>query len=548
MDYSIFFEPGFIIEALIVIGVVAWQIISYSKNSSRMDDYKNLFGNEGSWEVERDGFGQVTSITGGGSNRYFIQIKDTINKYIAGNSNSVMEFDIFKDAVDRQCDSIESQIESQNPVPLYLGLAGSMIGIIIGLFCLVFNGTFSGLVSEETAQAAQSAGFNGIASLLVAVAVAMGASCFGVVLTTLAAHSYKDKKSDAESGKNQFISWMQSVLLPELPNDMSFAMTQLVADLEHFNETFETNTKTLSQTFDNVNETYKTQAEIIKAVRDMDFGKMADANIKVLTALQTSTEKLERFNDYLDQIQGYTTTIQRFNEQFQQEENQLGLLKEIRDFFKTELSEIEQRKNAIGDAVSSVDLNLKKSFEELQNSSNALTSDFNKQVDEQKQMFVDILAQQKEDFQKALDEIKEKYEESIKGFPDIISKLNQISNIPAELQKLTSALQDSIRKASKNNGSVQVMNEPSEQAPVVIQQSISKKTKIFAACIAAILLFSCIFCCVSTYQTNAMFSKYVEAQQEQTITDDSGNTDTQESMQNSRQDSVAVPTIKNDSI
>ncbi len=495
MDFSIFIEPGFIIEFIVVIGIIFWQVTSYFSNKKLMNEYMRIFTEPGSWDVKRDEMNRVSCITGGASNRFFRDIKNTINKYIAGNSNSVMDFQIFKDVVERQCDSIEDEIESQTPVPLYLGLAGSMIGIIVGLIFLILSGAFANLV------AGNESSFEGISSLLLAVAVAMIASLCGIGMTTATAYIYKEKKSNAQKSKNEFMSWMQSVLFPALPNDISFAMTQMVADLEDFNDKFEKNTSDLSHTFDNVNQAYKSQADIVKAVKDMDVQSMATANIRVLDSLQKSTEKLERFNEYLDHIEGYTNTIQHFNQQFMQEESQLGLLKEIRDFFKTELNEIEVRKDKISDAVSEVDEHLKKSFKQLETSSSEQSEKFKEQLIDEQNQYKDILKLQQESFAKAYDEIHIKLLAKLDEMPTSLDKLKELSTIPQELKALSESIRQSMEQmVSKVNQSVSKIVSPSQthqgQVPIIVKFPISKKTMIIGFTMLGLMTIASIGCAV----------------------------------------------------
>lgn len=481
-------EPGFLLEFLVICFIIYKQIKSYNENKKRMWDYMSIFSHPDTWDVERDDMERVSSIIGGAANPFFRDIKETINKYIAGNSNSVMDFQIFKDTVDRQCDSIENQIESQTPVPLYLGLAGSMIGIIIGLITLVVDGSFSQLLSGDKES------LLGIGSLLLAVAIAMIASLCGIVLTVFTTSKYKESRSKAENLKNEFISWMQSTLFPALPNDISMAMTQLVSDLENFNDQFEKNTSSLAHTFDNVNEAYRTQADIVSAVQKMDVQSMATANVKVLDALNRSTEKIERFNEYLDSIHGYTDTIQKFNEQFHEDENQLGLLRQIRDFFKTELNEIEQRKQAIADAVSNVDFNLRNSFKQLSVDNEHLVEQFKMQLEDQASKYNELLDMQKETFTKAYDQMQQELEEKLRNFPEVFTKLENISDIPEELHTLTANMQHSNEQLTSQL--VQAMSQMSSnfiqaishiqphkdgkgtETPSIVKPALSKKVLV----------------------------------------------------------------------
>lgn len=363
-----------------------------------------------------------------------------------------------------------------------------MIGIIIGLITLVVDGSFSQLLSGDKES------LLGIGSLLLAVAIAMIASLCGIVLTVFTTSKYKESRSKAENLKNEFISWMQSTLFPALPNDISMAMTQLVSDLENFNDKFEKNTSSLAHTFDNVNEAYRTQADIVSAVQKMDVQSMATANVKVLDALNRSTEKIERFNEYLDSIHGYTDTIQKFNEQFHEDENQLGLLRQIRDFFKTELNEIEQRKQAIADAVSNVDFNLRNSFKQLSVDNEHLVEQFKMQLEDQASKYNELLDMQKETFTKAYDQMQQELEEKLRNFPEVFTKLENISDIPEELHTLTANMQHSNEQLTSQL--VQAMSQMSSnfiqaishiqphkdgkgtETPSIVKPALSKKVLV----------------------------------------------------------------------
>ena len=61
------------------------------------------------------------------------EIENSINTYLIKNKGAVSDFNLIKDIVERNCDAVESEIESVTPMPLYIGLVGTMLGIIVGL-------------------------------------------------------------------------------------------------------------------------------------------------------------------------------------------------------------------------------------------------------------------------------------------------------------------------------------------------------------------------------------------------------------------------------
>lgn len=221
------------------------------------------------------------------------------------------------------------------PVPLYCGLAGTMLGVIIGLGSLLFTDSISflmGAKAMDSVNTASGGAAQGVNDLLWGVAWAMVASICGITLTTVNSMLFKKCKLQEEEGKNDFLAWMQSKLLPELPSDTSQAMNNLVQNLNRFNNTFSSNNKELGRTLTKINESYNTSAQILESVRRLDITKMATANVKVLNELQECMPLLEDFKTYLASVKGYTDAIQRFTELFDSESERLHVLEEIRDF------------------------------------------------------------------------------------------------------------------------------------------------------------------------------------------------------------------------
>ena len=389
---------------IIVLGIIALQFYFFVKNLKRMHQFPDIFMKKGTWDISHDrDSGFVKGIYGQG-NIIFSSIKDSINKYLNNSVGSVIDYNLLKDAVDRHCETVEEDISTQTPVPLYCGLAGTMLGVIIGLGSLLFTDSITSLMTNSSAQ--QSAFYSaadGVSDLLTGVAWAMVASIFGIGLTTLNSLLFKKCKLQEESGKNEFLAWMQSVLLPELPSDTSDALNKLVKNLNRFNNTFSSNTQELGGTLSKVNESYKFQADIIQKVHDMDVMKMATANVK-----------------------GYTTAIEKFNEQFFAESDRLHVLEEIRDFFIRNKAEIAKNLTDETDA-------LKTALKTLQNTSVTNMAELEK-----------VLTDEVDTFKTINKQLLDQFTSQLEAFPKINKNLEAISLIPSALTALAN-------KIEKNN-------------------------------------------------------------------------------------------------
>ena len=408
---------------IIVACIIALQLFFFVKNLLRMQTFRRIFSNGDSWDVSKNEVGFANGIKGDG-NAIFESIKESINKYLGNNTGSVIDFQLIKDAIDRNCDSVEEEINTQTPVPLYCGLAGTMLGVIIGLGSLIFTDSITTLiVGSGDGNIAPAA--HGINDLLTGVAWAMVASICGIAFTTINSLKFKGCKSEEDQGKNEFLAWLQSKLLPELPNDTSEALTKLVTNLNRFNNTFALNTSQLGGTLEKVNQSYRTQAQIIEMVHDMDVMKMAKANVNVLKELQECTDKLEQFNEYLESTRGYTINIQRFNDQFHKMAEEINVLKEIKAFVVRNKAEIARN-------ITDEDAQLKQAMEKLKETSSRNIEELKKN-----------LTLQTDQFRQFNQHMCDEYTQKIKALPNLASQLEQIGEIPRKLESLLQGIENS---------------------------------------------------------------------------------------------------------
>ena len=418
----------------IVVVIIALQIFFFVKNVLRMREYKQIFSEESSWGIAHNTETKFVSGIYGRGNKVFESIKDSINKYLENNSGSVIDFSLLKDAVDRHCDSVENDINTLTPTPLYCGLAGTMAGVIVGLSSLLTTGSITALLSSGSGNFGTAA--EGVNDLLSGVAWAMLASIMGILLTTIASLLFKRYKLQGESGKNTFLAWLQAKLLPELPSDTSDALNRLVKNLNRFNNTFAENTSSLRGALREVNESYRIQGDIIKAVHDMDVMKMAKANVRVLEELKECTDKLEQFNEYLDDIHGYTDAIHTFTTQFEQEANRLHVLEEIQQFFMRHKAEIAKDS-------ADVDVALRNALRTLKETASSNTSDLNSTLVQQAEEFKRIIAVERESFERLNGELRAQFGAELNQIPMLQKQLAEIAGIPVKLDKLIERMERS---------------------------------------------------------------------------------------------------------
>lgn len=426
-----------IVVPIIVIAIIILQTYFFSRNIKRMNEYSGIFDDPDSWGIEFNSATHFVSGICGEGNDVFISIKTSINKYLGNNSGSVIDFQLLKDAVDRHCDSVENDVNTLTPIPLYCGLAGTMAGVIVGLSSLLSTGSITALLSSGSSDFGMAA--TGVNDLLSGVAWAMFASICGIIFTTLSSILFKARKIKGEAGKNTFLAWLQAKLLPELPSDTSDALNRLVKNLNSFNKTFADNTTQLRGALRDVNDSYRIQGDIIKAVHDMDVMKMAKANVKVLEELKECTDKLEQFNQYLNDIHGYTNAIHTFTTQFERESYRLHVLEEIKEFF-------ERHKGEIAKDTADCDTALQEALATLRDSASTNTIELNKTLTEQAEAFKQIIREERDSFVALSNDLNTKFETELGQIPMLQKRLSDISEIPAKLDILIGKMESSNAK------------------------------------------------------------------------------------------------------
>ena len=308
----------------LIIGIVVWQIVFFVSTCRKLKTFRQTFPENknqftlGQWE------GGEPCIISKHKNPVSGIIIDSINNYLHNNKGAVSDYHLIKDIVERNCDAKEDEIDTQIPVPLYFGLAGTMFGILFGVGLLVKNGGLEALLNSEippwffdrfppdtsvdiikgiwTAK-----GSEGVITLLGGVAIAMVSSIVGIILTTWGASKARKCKVEVEKNKNSFLSWIQATLLPKLSDGTAAIMDKVSRNLNQFNDTFSGNTRELKETFASVKDTYKDLASSLEIIERLNIKEIAEFNVHVYEKMKNSTNEIGVLGEQLKGINQYLT-------------------------------------------------------------------------------------------------------------------------------------------------------------------------------------------------------------------------------------------------
>lgn len=255
-------------------------------------------------------------------NEQNVLLKDivkTINNYLKKNKGGAADFHLIKDIVERHTDSIDEEINHKLPVPIYLGLMGTVLGIIIGLFSLNFQ------FDPATNSLNGELFVNSVSGLINGVKLAMICSFVGLLLTTfLSSWRYMGAKSKLEAQKNAFYDFIQTRLLPQMTKDATSTILALQSNLEKFNTSFEENIKGFGGIMDEIHTAFDSQVALQKELKKMDLTQVANLNANVLVQLRNSMAEFEKFTQYLGQMNSFVRSTAKLtdsiNDQLQRTE------------------------------------------------------------------------------------------------------------------------------------------------------------------------------------------------------------------------------------
>ncbi|MFW5871851.1 MAG: hypothetical protein ACOCUT_01970 [bacterium] len=318
-------------------------------------------------------------------NKVFDNILFSVNNYLVRNRGASSDFNLMKDIVERNTDAVEEDINLSVGTPLYLGLMGTMMGIVIALFNMPDLGVELG--TEQTGTTLDE----GIAMLIGGVKIAMIASFMGLMLTIInSGWVFKGSRSYSEARKNEFYTFVQIELLPIINQDLASTLESLQRNLLQFNSEFSRNLKGLTGVFDSNRSAIREQKELLDAIDKAKVSEMTKYNVAVLKQLDLSVGKFEKFNAFLSNttqfVENSQLIVTKSNELLARTDNfktiaenldsKLNQSQHLLTFLSEHFNKLEEHKEFTSNTVADVGHSISETFKELkehiQNSSEAV--------------------------------------------------------------------------------------------------------------------------------------------------------------------------------
>lgn len=293
----------------------------------------------------------------------FIKIMNSLNAYLLRNTGSPVEFATLQDITNRHLQVHKNKIEQALPVPLYLGLAGTLISAAYGLWMYSnkLNVGDTLLMGEITG------------SLISEIAFAMLCSLSGVITTTFLSYwEYRPARQDVEDGLNTFYNFIQAELLPHLSVTAASAIKTLEQTLTLFNSNFAANLQSMSSIFNSSTKAMEIQQKTYEAINKLDLNKfiIASAELsKVIDKVEVLSETLSNTTEWLQEsrmlaikVNGLLKTINGVERTISSLENGVVNIEQLNNSIEKNVSEVAAFAQGSSDRVNTELANLTSAF------------------------------------------------------------------------------------------------------------------------------------------------------------------------------------------
>ena len=305
------------IEIIIIITIILVQLYILVRQIFKINKFKELFEPEyvvwnspetckpqvHLWDAEKK---DITA------EHPMAEAVKSINTYLDHNYGSSVNFSIIEDIINRECDTRDEEISQGNNIPLYLGLAATMIGIILGLLSM---GSLSGLNLSDTATS--SAFTKSIDSLISGVYTAMISSLCGLLITTvLSVIVYKSVKNKISIKQSQVLNMLQAKLLLPANNNELQGVKQSIDDFSRnvgsVINRFESVSNTNARSAEKINDTLSKQLSVTEKIEGMSLPRITQKTMELFSQLDNNLQVYREFSDYLEQMRKIAANLAQF--------------------------------------------------------------------------------------------------------------------------------------------------------------------------------------------------------------------------------------------
>lgn len=313
MDNIVLFlaeHPGWV--ALFILGI---QLIPFIDALKKFYEVSFIFSKDIKYRKKETDLAGISTIRKNGkvTSPLLKTLINELNDYIRKNEGTT-DFSIIQHKTERLIKNKLENATARLSFPIYLGLMGTFLGILIGLSC--FNIPDGNTLVTDAK----------IEKLIHGVLISMSTSLTGLLLTTVLNGVAAYVKNNLDIEKNRFYEFIQNELMPELGTSMVSALSKLRSTINKFEPAFNKVIDRFQQTFDectsSFGEAFRENVQVVaNAVSSMgDNIVLINTNVanqqKLLDALKSSSmnRTLDKFISTTDRFDSLADSMSLLNQ------------------------------------------------------------------------------------------------------------------------------------------------------------------------------------------------------------------------------------------
>jgi hypothetical protein len=434
-------------------GAIQKQLEAYPEHS-----HIHFFQTNGQ-ELPSD-FREVKLIGGKHPSNVFADIQRDINIYLCRNQNKSTDFKTIQDIIERHCQITNAYGDNTLSLPLYYGLLGTIMGIILGAF-------YIGTMSADDSQS--------VVALLRTVGIAMSVSGFGLLLTIWNINLQKDTAYVQESSKNKFLIFLQTELIPQMPTTLDQGLKTMQEGLVMFNTKFQKNLESFDRSTSSIGENLTLQKEFLERLDKIEFNKMVRETVGIFEQLGKSADALRDFKQYqeglnvglknLDKtVRGFETLYDRTSN-FEQNLTKIAenIAKQDQTYHKllamleANSSEVGERKESLREIMDEIHAFFRTQYEQLAISAEEQNTKLINLNTEHIGEIRNAYGELEKVIKEKIDALKLTAEQEVLSLEETYRDKKQVFNSLERLPKIEQALQEANNVTRKNEAQIALL-------------------------------------------------------------------------------------------
>jgi hypothetical protein len=217
---------------------------------------------------------------------FFAALLAEVWQFLENSRDRSRVLEAIRDMSRRRLEGEERYSRSALFSPLYLGLLGSLLGLLLSFSPFVADG-----VDEDT-----------LARFALGAGLALSSSFFGLLFSFLGDRAYRQAQLQASGRLNEWLRFLQSDLLPHLPSEQIEGVNTLQKVLDHFNRDVAEQLGAFKAVFSDLNQYVGLQERFLVSLQQTDFTQLTEANLQFFDQIQQNETLFERFGQYLQRL------------------------------------------------------------------------------------------------------------------------------------------------------------------------------------------------------------------------------------------------------